>query len=153
MSKLRTKALKFADFADAVKCILKDKKPTRSTNKDGSISTKSIVPVDTSKSEAQVKQECLKWLRKNGCVADSMSIGAGQLGESGYRTYGIIGAGDIIGILPNGIHFEIETKVGKGGRWSILQQKRAAKIKRNNALYFVIHGIEELKYYMEKYLC
>lgn len=151
--KLRSKALKFADWADAIKRIHQNKKPKRFTNKDGSITTKPIVLVDTTKSEAQIKQECLEWLRKNGCIADSMSIGVGQLGESGYKTYGIIGAGDIIGILPNGLHFEIETKAGKGGRWSVLQQRRAAKIKRNNAIYLIVHGIEELKYYMENYLC
>lgn len=150
--KKRTKALKIKDCFDAYKCMKINQPPKRSTYKDGSIPTKPTTLTDKNQSEAEVLQECLKWLRKKGCVADRLNVGSGQLGSSGYRTYGIIGAGDIVGILPNGIHFEIECKAGKGGRLSISQQRRQFKVQRNNGLYFVCHGVKELEYLMGLYL-
>ena len=65
---------------------------------------------------------------------------------------GIIGAGDIIGILPNGRHFEIEVKAGRGGRLSKKQQERQAKVCQALGVYIVVHGLPELEHYMEFYL-
>ena len=151
--KRRPKALIYADLADAVECMKQNKKPKRSTNKDGSITTKPdgrfyIPPLP----EKDVLAACIKWLRKRGCIADRMNVGAGKLDNGSFYKYGIAGAGDIIGILPNGIHFEIECKRGDGGKWSISQQQRKKKIERNNALYFIVHGVEELEYFMKEVL-
>lgn len=151
MAKRRPRSLIYADIADVVKCMREGKKVKRSTNKDGSINTKPIVPVE-SKPEKEVLQECLKWLRKRGCVADRLDAGTARLDNGQLYRYGIIGAGDIVGILPNGQHFEIECKHGAGGKWSISQQRRKKKIKRNNALYFIVHGVSELEYFLGDYL-
>ncbi|KKN64866.1 hypothetical protein LCGC14_0487000 [marine sediment metagenome] len=113
--------------------------------KDGGIATKPIVPVDKTKSEAMVLKECLSWLRRRGVICDRMNVGAGQIGISGFRTYGIKGAGDIIGLTRHGIHFEIEVKRGKGGVLSLNQQKRKEKIMGSKGIYVVIHGVEELE--------
>lgn len=152
MTKHRPRCLLYADLADAIKCINEGKKVKRSTNKDGSIPTKPIVPVEP-KPEKEVLKDCLKWLRKRRCVADRLNVGAGKLvGSGGTYRYGIAGAGDIIGILPDGRHFEIETKHGAGGKWSISQQRRKKKIESNNAFYYIVHGVEELEYFMGRYL-
>lgn len=151
--KRRTKALIYSDIADAVKCIWKGKEVKRNKNKDGSITTKPIRHLYLSpKLEKEVLKDCLKWLRKNGCVADRMNVGGGRLSpDSGkYYTYGIVGAGDIMGILPNGRHFEIECKAGSGGRWSAAQQKRKIKIERNKGIYLIAHGVEELEWHFKE---
>jgi hypothetical protein len=149
--KRQTKTQKFADYHTAFKCIIAGESPRHTTNKDGSITTRPSVTVEE-KLEAEVLKDCIEWLRYHGIVADRMNVGAGVLSDAGFRKYGIEGAGDIIAILPNGRHLEVECKAGKGGRWSVSQQRRAAKIERNNAIYIVVHGVEELEYKMEKYL-
>lgn len=72
------------------------------------------------------------------------------MGASGYYSYGIRGAGDIIGELQNGMHFEIECKRGSGGRLSLEQQKRMRDVSQiREGYYFVVHGVEELEYYFK----
>lgn len=153
MTKRRPKALIYADIADAVKCMREGKKVKRSTNKDGSIATKPVSHLYVPPlPEKEVLAECLKWLRKRGCVADRLDAGSARMNNGQIYRYGIIGAGDIMGILPNGQHFEIECKNGVGGKWSISQQRRKKKIERNNALYFICHGVAELEYFIGEYL-
>lgn len=149
--KRRTRARKFVDYADAVKAINEGKKVKRSGTKDGSIATHPVVPVSDDP-EVYVLNSCLHWLRANNILCDRNNVGAGQIGESGYYSYGIKDAGDITGLLRNGIHFEVECKRGKGGRLSVGQQKRMRLIRENNGLYFVVHSIEELEYYMGTYI-
>ena len=142
--KRRTKTQKLNDQYTAYQAMRIGNKPKRSTQKDGSLPTKSIVRV-VELPETDVLRECLDWLRICGFIADRMNTGAGDLG-GGFRRYGIIGAGDILVIAPDGKHIEIECKAGKGGTWSISQQKRCWKIRKNNAVYMVVHGVEELEY-------
>lgn len=151
MTKCRSKALIYADLADAVRCMRQGKKPKRSTNKDGSINTEPIFSVEP-KLEKDVLKDCIAWLRRRGCVADRMNVGAGRLDNGNFYRYGIAGAGDILAYLPNGRGVEIECKHGAGGKWSISQQRRAKKIQRNNALYYIVHGVEELEYFMKGHL-
>ena len=145
------KAQKFVNYANAVKAI-NEGRPLRSYGtKDGSIATHPVVSVP-SFSERVVLKDCMKWLKRNNVLCNRNNVGTGVIGESGIYSYGIKGAGDIIGLLPTGQHFEIETKAGKGGRLSLQQQKRMKKIEENNGLYFVIHGISELEYFMGELL-
>lgn len=82
-----------------------------------------------------------------------MNNGKGDLhGDGNIFTYGIIGAGDILGLLPDGRHFEVECKRGRGGRLSEEQQKRWKKIRENNGLYVVVHGVRELELLLGPYL-
>lgn len=112
--------------------------------KDSSIPTHPVAPIED-KSETEVLAECLDWLRQHHIFCNRHDCGAGNFGF-GYATYGIKNAGDIIGILPNGVHFEVETKAGKGGRLSKGQQKRMEDVKRNGAYYFIVHSAKELSY-------
>ena len=112
--------------------------------KDGSIPTHPVVPCPDLP-EAEVLKRCLKWLRARRVFCDRHDCGSGP----GHARYGIKGAGDIIGILYDGRHFEIECKKGKGGRLSKGQQERMAEVRATEGKYFVVHGVPELKYYME----
>ncbi len=121
--------------------------PFKPGRKDGGIPTKPVVPCPDI-SEAEVLKECLSWFRRRRIMCDRMNVGAGQLGMSGFRTYGIKGAGDILGLTQRGIHFEIEVKRGKGGVWSVAQQNRKEKIEATDeGIYLIVHGMVELEYY------
>lgn len=145
--KRRSKSQKCKDYYDVFKCIREDKKVKREGTKDDSITTHPVVSVPNLL-ESQVFILCKKWLKKHGILCNRNNVGAGQMGPSGYYSYGIRGAGDMIGLLKTGQHFELEIKKGSGGRLSLEQQKRMRNIKKSNGLYFVIHGVEELEFYL-----
>ena len=149
--KPRSKADKIGDCFTAFKCIKTGIKVKRSGAKDGSIPTHPVVPVDETKSEADVLKDCTAWLKHHGIMCDRNNVGAGVMGASGFHSYGIKDGGDIIGWFPNGIHFEVECKRGAGGRLSKGQQKRIRDVRDGNCYYFIVHGAEELKYYFEGY--
>ena len=121
-------------------------RPTRKA-KDGSIPTHSVVPVPELP-ESSVLKECLVWLIMHGIYCQRHGCGVGVLKGKSFR-FGIKFAGDIIGILPSGIHFEIECKRGKGGRQSVGQQKRMADVRATNGVYLVVHGVAELEFLMK----
>ena len=152
-SKKRTIAEKKADMFEAYKAMRAGKKIKRSGAKDGSIQTHPVVPVDETKTEAGVLAECLSWLKRRRIFCKRHDCGAGNFG-SGYATYGIRGSGDIHGMLRHhgGRHFEIECKKGAGGRLSKNQQERQRDVVANKGLYFVVHGSEELEYFMGEYV-
>lgn len=151
--KRRTNAQKYGDYADAYKAIKEGKPVKRSRSKDGSIVTHPVVPVPAGVPEKFVLEKCLTWLKKKQIFCNRNNVGAGQMADrSGYYVYGIKDGGDLIGLLPDGRHFEIEAKRSNGGRLSLGQQKRMLKIRENNGLYFVVHGIKELEFYMGPYL-
>jgi hypothetical protein len=149
MAKRQTKADKCRDLGNAVLQIRAGKKVKRIGARDGSIPTHPVVPVDPKKKEAEVLADCLRWLRENHVMHNRHDCGTLDSGY-GFATYGILGSGDIHGVLRfhDGKHFEIECKRGKGGRLSKAQQKRKRDVEYNNGLYFVVHGVEEMFYYM-----
>jgi len=154
MTKRRTKAQKFADYADAVHCINKGEPVKRQggVRKDGSIATHPICDVED-KLESEVLVDCLAWLQAHHILCNRMNVGAGTFGSAGFRTYGIIGGGDIFGIIPpHGRHLEVECKKGKGGSWSRTQQRRARLVIGAGGIYIIVHGTEELALKLEKYL-
>jgi len=146
MAKKRTKADKLRDQYDAYKCIQAGKKPKRSCNKDGSITVKPRMDVPPYP-ESTVLKECMSWLKERGIMADRNNVGTGSVGTSGIYSYGIKSGGDIFVVLKGGIHMEIECKSGKGGRWSIGQQKRKSKVESRNAIYIIVCGVTELEDY------
>lgn len=125
--------------------------PPKRGARDGSIPTKSVVPCPDLP-EAEVLKQCLTWLRARRVFCDRHDCGSGP----GHVRYGILGAGDIIGILPYrdeyglyGYHFEVETKKGRGGRLSEDQQERMRGVRAAGGKYFVVHGTNELAYYFK----
>ena len=123
-------------------------RPTRKA-RDGSIPTHPVVSVSPHKFEHMVLADCMKWLKSHRIFHDRHDCGGGNVSGAGYTIYGIKYSGDIHGILPNGIHFEIETKRGNGGRQSAGQQKRMADVRATNGVYLVVHGVLELEFLMK----
>lgn len=154
MAKRQTKAQKFNDLANVVKQINSGEKVRRIGARDGSISTHPVVAVDPSLYEADVLADCLAWLEKHHVMHNRHDCGSGDIAGAGMATYGIRSSGDIHGMLRHhgGKHFEIETKRGSGGRLSKGQQKRKRDVEYNGGLYFVVHGLSELIYYMEGWI-
>ena len=152
--KRQTKADKFRDLANAVTQMRNGDKVKRIGAKDGSIATHPVVPVDPSLPEKEVLKDCMAWLKEHHVQHNRHDDGTFQNRFGQWATYGILGSGDIHGTLRHhqGKRFEIETKKGKGGRLSKDQQRRMRDLHYNNALYFVVHGVEELIFYMEEWI-
>jgi len=150
--KFQTKLQKFNDLANAIGQIRRGEPVKRIGAKDGSIRTHAVVPVDPKKLEHEVLTDCLSWLKKHHVMCNRHDAGTFQNERGQYGTYGIIGAGDIIGIVHYGRHLEIECKRGLGGRLDVKQQKRMRDVRDNNGLYFVCHGVEEIEHYMGEYI-
>ena len=116
--------------------------------KDGGKITKPIIPCPDVL-EAEVLASVMKWLKRNRIQCDRNNVGSGDLDNRGaIHSYGIKSGGDIIGLLPSGIHFEIECKRGRGGSLSLGQQERRDLIRKNKGVYLVIHGVAELELLM-----
>jgi len=151
--KRQTKKQKFNDLANAIGQIRRGEKVKRISAKDGSIATHPIIPVDPKLLEHEVLTDCLEWLRGHHIFCNRHDCATVDVAGAGYGTYGIKNSGDIHGILkPNGHHFEIETKRGSGGRLTMGQQSRMKQVRDSGGLYFVVHGIEELEYFMKEYI-
>jgi len=115
--------------------------------KDGSIPTHPVVSVPD-RAESDVLKDCMLWLARHRIFHSRHDCGGGSWGIK-FAIFGIKHAGDIHGILPSGIHLEIECKRGKGGRLSAGQQERMADVRATNGVYLVVHGVSELEYYMK----
>ena len=149
--KKQTKKQKLNDLFDAFKCLQKSVPVKRSRAKDGSVSTHPTVEVEPLL-EKHVLTQCLAWLQGKGLQCWRHDCGTFQNSRGEWGTYGIKGGGDIMGLLRNGIHFEIEAKNGKGGRLSVKQQQHMKEVLSTNGLYFVVHGVQELEYYFGEYV-
>lgn len=116
--------------------------------KDGAEATKPMIPCPDVL-EAEVLKAVMMWLKRNRIQCDRNNVGSGDLDNRGeIHSYGIKYGGDIMGCLPNGVHFEIECKRGSGGTLSLGQQERRDLIRKNKGVYLVIHGTPELELLM-----
>lgn len=150
MSKKQTVAEKCRDIFTVFKKIRNGEPVKHEGAKDGSVQTKPVFDNLPNVPESEVLEICIQWLKQHRILAWRNNTGSGTLGVSGFYHYGIKDGGDIIGILPNGIHFEIECKAGKGGRWTVGQQARSIEIKDNRGCYFLVHGVQELEHYFKE---
>lgn len=143
---MKTKKQKLAESHTLYQAAKIGTQPKRGA-RDGSIPTHPVVPCPDLP-EREVLKQCLTWLRARRVFADRHDCGSGP----GHARYGILGAGDIIGILPSsryGVHFEVEVKRGKGGRLSIDQQNRRQNVRDAGGVYIVVHGLPEMEHYFE----
>lgn len=147
--KKRTRKQLNADNFQAYQCIKADRPVKRTGAKDGSLPVRIVCPVDPDKTEDEVLKDCLAWLTAKRIFHNRHDVGAANIAGAGFAVYGIKDAGDIVGVLKNGIHFEIETKRGKGGRWKEGQQDRCDELRATSAVYLLISGVEELEFYNE----
>lgn len=158
--KPQTRKQKFNDLANVYHQIRRGEPVKRIGAKDGSIRTHPIVSVNPKKLEYEVLADCLSWLKKHHVFCNRHDAGTFQNERGQWGTYGIKNSGDIHGMLkgdmwegkPVGRHFEIETKRGSGGKLSIGQQQRMKDVRENGGLYFVCHGVKELKHYIGEWV-
>ncbi len=151
--KKQTRKQIFNDLANAIGQIRRGEPVKRIGTKDGSIRTYAVVSVDPKKLEYEVLADCLSWLKKHHVFCNRHDAGTFQNERGQYGTYGIIGAGDIIGMIGEyGTHLEIECKRGSGGRLSSGQYKRGTDVMRAGGLYFVVHGWEELEHFIGEWI-
>jgi hypothetical protein len=72
--------------------------------------------------ETQLVYSCLQYLEAVvGCIAERRNVGAMECLKFGQKramvTFGRPGQADVYGVLPGGLHFELECKLpGKGAR-------------------------------------
>jgi hypothetical protein len=150
--KRQTKKQKFADSFTAWKCVKDGRKVQRETRKDGSLGTKPTVSCPDLP-ESKVLEQCLEWLHGHRIFCDRLNNGVGDLRGTGQiHTYGIVGGGDILGIMPDGRHFEVECKAGSGGSLSKDQQERLKGVIGSGGIYVIVHGLPELKLFIEPFL-
>ncbi len=152
--KHQTKKQKFNDLANTIGQVRRGEKVKRIGAKDGSIRTHPVVFIANPQLERIVLIQCLLWLKKNHVFSNRHDSGSFQNDRGQWGSYGIIGSGDIHGMLKNnwGKHFEIECKRGSGGRLSVGQQKRMKQVHDNGGLYYICHGVEELEHYMGEWV-
>ena len=152
--KHQTRLQQYNDLANAIGQIRRGEPVKRIGTKDGGIRTHPIVPVNPKKLEHEVLADCLSWLKKHHVFCQRHDASTFQNDRGQYGTYGILGAGDIMGMLKyhNGKHFEIETKRGSGGVLSVGQQKRMKRVRDHGGLYFVVHGVQELEHFMGEWV-
>ncbi len=150
----QTKLQKFNDLANAYHQIRRGEKVKRIGAKDGSIRTHAVVHIANPQLERIVLIQCLEWLHGHHIFCQRHDAGTFQNERGQYGTYGMLGAGDIIGMLKyhNGKHFEIETKRGSGGTLNVGQQKRMKRVRDHGGLYFVVHGVQELEHFMGEWV-
>jgi hypothetical protein len=141
---MKTKAQKLADYHTAYEAAKAGVKPKQGP-KNRSLPTHPFMSVPDLP-EAKVLEQCLKWLKARRVFCDRHDCGSGP----GHARYGILGAGDIIGVLGGGRHFEIECKRGRGGRLSVVQQARMRDVRAAGGVYEVVHGVAELECVMER---
>lgn len=134
-------------FYELFKAEQTGKKPKRKA-RDGSLPTHPRVPCPDlpELGKGGVTEVCYNWLVAHRITVWRHETGAGEFaGGYGIRHYGIAGAGDLIGVLPDGRHFEIECKSGKGGRWRKNQQEHCKQVLQSNGVYSILHGIPEIE--------
>lgn len=122
--------------------------------KDMSIPTKPVVPC-LPVPEHVVDDAVEPKFRRFGCIMRRLNNGEGKFEHSpNYCKYGIEGGADYLGWLSvdehdTGRHIEIELKKGKGGRLGKVQQDRFNDCWADGAIFIVVHGVPELKWYYE----
>lgn len=147
--KRQTARQKRLDWSDALKCLKRGQPPERlnSRRRDGSIPVKPVRA--SSQPERDVLAECLSLLRSRKILADRLNNGK-FCSNGRWAVYGIIGGGDIVAVLPGGIHVEVECKAGRGGLLSVEQQRRQERVTSHGGKYVVVCSVDELRDWLDK---
>ncbi len=114
--------------------------------KDGGIATKPVVPCPDI-SEREVLKGCMSWLKRHRVGCKRMNVTAIDIDGKGVRPYGIPGSGDILCVYA-GMYIEVECKRGRGGVLSLNQQKHREWVRLHGGIYFIVHGVDELKHFI-----
>jgi hypothetical protein len=143
-----SKAWKMERLALGLDQIKQGKKPQ--VTLDGSVPTRPLVPCPDVL-EHVVDEAVEPMFVRYGLRMRRLNNGEGKFEHSlNYATYGIIGGGDYLGwLIHGGRHIEVELKRGRGGNLSKDQQDRFNDCWDDDAIFVVVHGVEELKYFYD----
>ncbi len=98
-----------------------------------------------SKGETDIVSECLEWLAINRIFAWRNNTGAIKV-DGRFIKYGKIGSADILGVLPDGRHLEVECKTETGTQ-KPEQKIHQRMVEKNNGVYLLVRSLEEMKDY------
>ena len=108
----------------------------------------------TLKREADIQNQILDWLNKNGIFAwRTNSTGIYDDEKKVYRTpskYSLKGVSDILGILPSGLLLSIEVKSATG-RLTMEQKAFLNRVNKFGGLAFMARSLEQVKEIMKEY--
>lgn len=95
-------------------------------------------------SESAIVAQCLEWLAMRRIFAWRNNTGSYKTPEGRFIRYGHVGSADIIGLLPDGRFLAVECKTPEG-RQSKAQRIFQSSITRNNGVYILARGTEDLE--------
>lgn len=96
-------------------------------------------------SESEIQRSILDYLEAIPTIwVARQNTGVARSGGR-YIKYGVVGAGDITGVLPGGRRLEIEVKT-KEGSLSREQREFGARMRQLGAVYIVARSLEDVVY-------
>lgn len=99
-------------------------------------------PRPKAKPETKLIRDCIDWCRAQGLFVWRNNTGTFQMGNR-YLKFSIVGAPDIIGLLPNGKFLGIECKIHPN-KQNDAQKHFEANIVTNKGVYIVVYSVYEL---------
>lgn len=94
--------------------------------------------------ESMVLAQCMQYLYLKKIFCWRNNTGAAKTEDGRYVRFGLPGASDIIGIMPDGRFLAVECKRSSGGRLSPQQKKFLEKIKESGGVAVVATSLEDL---------
>ena len=93
------------------------------------------------KTEKQIQNQIMKFLREHGFSADVITIG----------TYGRRGMSDIVACAPDGTYIAIEVK-REGKKATLIQEEWLAEKEKHNAVTFVACSLNDVRNGLKKWI-
>lgn len=100
----------------------------------------------TKRTETDLVRACLAYLTARGLMAwrnNSGAMVAEYKGRSRFMRFGVVGSGDIFGILPGGRFLSIECKVGKNVP-TPAQKDWARRVNERGGLAITVWSVDQL---------
>ena len=93
--------------------------------------------------EGAVVRSCLDYLAIRGIFAYRQNTGAAKTESGSYVHFGLVGASDIVGILPGGRFLAIECKAGRG-KTTLDQEQYLARVREAGGCAIVARSVDDL---------
>lgn len=94
--------------------------------------------------EADIQREILRYLAMRRVYARRINVGMIPNGRGGFRSSGMVGISDIIGVLPSGKFLAIECK-RPGAKPTPAQAEFLHRVNMNGGLGFVATSVEDVE--------
>jgi hypothetical protein len=93
--------------------------------------------------EQELTRDIIEALTARGIFLWRNNVGTSRSGGRFIR-FGKVGSGDIVGVLPGGLHFELEVKL-PDGKWKTTPEQEAhgRRIRELGGIWAVIRSVDE----------